>query len=40
MEDEQSVLTPQQMEQTRQEYALNLANRIAASDRILNSRIF
>lgn len=40
LELEQSVRTPEQMEAARQELALNGSNRIAASDRILNTRIF
>jgi 2-polyprenyl-6-methoxyphenol hydroxylase-like FAD-dependent oxidoreductase len=40
LELEQSVRTPGQMEAARQELALNGSNRIAVSDRILNTKIF
>jgi 2-polyprenyl-6-methoxyphenol hydroxylase-like FAD-dependent oxidoreductase len=40
MLDEQSVRTPEQMAAARTELAMNASARLAASDRILNSRIF
>lgn len=39
MEQEQAVKTPRQMEAARRELALNASNRIAVSDRILNSPV-
>jgi 2-polyprenyl-6-methoxyphenol hydroxylase-like FAD-dependent oxidoreductase len=39
MEDEQSVRTPADLEEARTEMALNASARIAASDRILNTRV-
>jgi 2-polyprenyl-6-methoxyphenol hydroxylase-like FAD-dependent oxidoreductase len=39
LEQEQSIQTPLEMEQARQEMALNASNRIAVSDRILNMPI-
>jgi 2-polyprenyl-6-methoxyphenol hydroxylase-like FAD-dependent oxidoreductase len=39
LEDEQSVMSPVQMEAARAEMSLNLSTRIAASDRILNEPI-
>ncbi len=40
MLDEQSVHTPEQMAAARRELTMNMSPRLAASDRILNSRIF
>jgi len=40
MEDEQAVRTAEDLAAARMELALNASARIAASDRILNSRIF
>jgi 2-polyprenyl-6-methoxyphenol hydroxylase-like FAD-dependent oxidoreductase len=40
LELEQSIRTPGQMEAARRELALNGSNRIAASDRILNTKLF
>jgi 2-polyprenyl-6-methoxyphenol hydroxylase-like FAD-dependent oxidoreductase len=40
MEEEQSVRTAEDLEQARAEMALNASARIAASDRILDTRIF
>jgi 2-polyprenyl-6-methoxyphenol hydroxylase-like FAD-dependent oxidoreductase len=40
MLDEQSVRTPEQLAAARLELATNMSARLAASDRILNSRIF
>jgi 2-polyprenyl-6-methoxyphenol hydroxylase-like FAD-dependent oxidoreductase len=40
MLDEQSVHTPEQMAAARRELTTNMSPRLAASDRILNSRIF
>jgi hypothetical protein len=40
LELEQAIRTPEQMELARQELALNGSNRIAVSDRILNTKIF
>jgi 2-polyprenyl-6-methoxyphenol hydroxylase-like FAD-dependent oxidoreductase len=40
LEMEQAVRTPEQMEAARRELALNGSSRIAASDRILNTKIF
>ena len=40
MEDEQAVRTAEDLAAARKELALNASARIAASDRILNSRIF
>jgi len=40
LEMEQAVRTPEQMEAAGRELALNASNRIAVSDRILNTRIF
>ena len=40
MLDEQSVRTPNQMVAARRELAMNMSARLAASDRILNNRIF
>jgi 2-polyprenyl-6-methoxyphenol hydroxylase-like FAD-dependent oxidoreductase len=39
LDQEQSIKTPAQMEQARQEMALNASNRIGVSDRILNTPI-
>lgn len=39
LEEEQGVLTPEQMEEARKELALNASNRIAVSDRILNTPV-
>ncbi|MGV6871798.1 FAD-dependent monooxygenase [Pseudochelatococcus sp. B33] len=39
LEQEQSVQTPAQMEEARRELALNASNRIAVSDRILNTYV-
>jgi len=39
LEEEQGVHTPDQMEEARRELALNASNRIAVSDRILNTPI-
>ena len=40
LEEEQSVRTPADLEAARAEMAQNASARIAASDRILNSRVF
>ena len=40
LELEQSVRTPEQMEAARRELTINGSNRIAASDRVLNTKIF
>lgn len=40
LEEEQSVRTPADLETARAEMAQNASARIAASDRILNSRVF
>jgi 2-polyprenyl-6-methoxyphenol hydroxylase-like FAD-dependent oxidoreductase len=40
MEEEQAVRTPADLEAARAEMAQNASARIAASDRILNSRVF
>ncbi len=40
MLDEQSVRTPEQLAAARLEFAMNMSARLAASDRILNERIF
>ncbi len=40
MEDEQAVRTAEDLATARAELALNASARIAASDRILNTRIF
>jgi len=39
LEQEQSIHTPEQMDAARRELTLNASNRIAVSDRILNTRI-
>ena len=40
LEEEQGVRTPEQMEEARRELTLNASDRIAVSDRILNTPIF